>query len=76
MVLQEREPRLKGIRRKMRDLRTKKGTRIRITRMEGEPQYNGREGTVTRTDDRGQLHGTWGGLALIPETDEWEIIEK
>lgn len=54
----------------------KEGTRIRITHMRGEPQYDGREGTVTSVDDRGQIRGTWGGCAIIPETDEWEIIEE
>ena len=36
--------------------------------------YNGKRGTVTLIDAVGQLHGTWGGLALIPEEDKFEII--
>ena len=51
------------------------GTKIRIVYMEGEPHYTGREGTVTFVDSIGQLHGTWGGLAVVPGTDEVEIIE-
>ena len=47
------------------------GTRIRIVRMEGEPGYAGREGRVTHIDDAGQLHGTWGGCALLPGRDTW-----
>lgn len=47
------------------------GTRIRIVRMEGEPGYAGREGRVTHIDDAGELHGTWGGCALLPERDTW-----
>jgi len=34
----------------------------------------GKEGVVTDIDDLGQLHGTWGGLAIIPKLDEFEII--
>ena len=52
----------------------KVGDKIRIIYMDGEPQYTGREGTVTLIDDMKQIHGTWGGCALIPETDSWERI--
>lgn len=52
------------------------GDTIRIVRMEGEPQYNGRVGEITHIDDIGQLHGTWGGCAVIPETDIVEMVEK
>lgn len=56
------------------------GTRIRITHLNNgdspinDSHYDGREGTVTLIDDIGQLHGTWGGLAIIPEEDSFEII--
>ena len=53
---------------------TKVGDKIRIIEMSGEPQYTGREGTVEYIDDAGQIHGTWGGCALIPDEDVWEII--
>ena len=51
------------------------GDKIRIIYMEGEPQYIGREGIVEYIDDAGQVHGTWGGCALIPATDTWVVIE-
>lgn len=51
------------------------GKKIRIIWMNGEPQYMGREGVVTYIDDAGQIHGTWGGCALIPD-DDFEIIEE
>lgn len=51
------------------------GDKIRIIYMEGEPQYAGREGTVTMIDDAGQIHGTWGGCALLPNYDTWEVIK-
>ena len=35
---------------------------------------NGLTGTVEYIDDAGQIHGTWSGLAVIPEADEFEII--
>lgn len=51
------------------------GDRIKIINMEGEPQYTDREGVVTHIDDAGQIHGTWGGCAIITEVDEFIIIE-
>lgn len=50
------------------------GDEIRILRMEGEPQYEGKTGTVELIDDAGQIHGTWGGCALIPGVDSFETI--
>ena len=55
---------------------SKIGDKIRIISMADEPRYSGREGIVQRIDDMGQLHGTWGGLAVIPGEDSFEIIEK
>ena len=40
-----------------------------------EDQYAGRIGYVQAIDDAGQLHGTWGSLAVIPEMDDYIIIE-
>ena len=40
-----------------------------------EGLYNGREGKVEKIDDSGQLHGTWGGLAVIPGEDKFEVIK-
>ena len=51
------------------------GDTIRIIDMSGEPRYCGREGVVTHIDSMGQLHGTWGGLAVIPGTDSFEVLE-
>lgn len=45
------------------------GDTIKIIDMSGEPDYCGRVGVVTNIDDMGQLHGTWGGLAVIPGVD-------
>ena len=53
----------------------KAGDKIRIIRMDGEPQYDGKTGTITHIDDAGQIHGTWGGCALIPGVDEYEVID-
>ena len=53
----------------------KVGDKVRIIFIYGEPQYIGREGVVEYIDGIGQLHGTWGGLALIPEVDDIEVIE-
>ena len=53
----------------------KVGDKIRIIYMDGEPSYTNREGTVTFIDDMKQIHGTWGGCALIPGEDVWEVLE-
>lgn len=50
------------------------GDKIKIIEMEGEPQYTGKIGVVEHIDDIGQLHGSWGGLALLPEVDNFEIL--
>ena len=48
---------------------------IKIINMVGEPNYNGIEGIITSIDDANQLHGTWGGCALIPDLDNFIIIK-
>ena len=53
----------------------KVGDKIRIIHMDFEPDYTGREGVITFIDGAGQLHGTWGSLAVIPEADEFVVIE-
>ena len=45
------------------------GDRLQIIEMNNEPQYTGKCGTVRFIDDGGQIHGTWGGCAIIPELD-------
>ena len=69
-----------NIRKKSRQIKeaimskVKVGDRIKIIKMEGEPQYTNREGVVTHIDDAGQIHGTWGGCAIIPEVDTYIIL--
>ena len=51
------------------------GMRIRIIEMQDRyADYTGKEGIVTLIDDANQLHGTWGGLAVIPELDEFIVL--
>ena len=54
----------------------KVGDHIKILNMEGEPQYKDREGVITHIDNAGQIHGTWGGCALIPEIDTYIILKR
>ena len=58
------------------------GDTIRINRMNDDGgkdlqarMYNGRSGVVEHIDSIGQLHGTWGGLAVIPGVDEIETLK-
>lgn len=51
------------------------GDTIKIIKMEGEPSYKGKVGKITLIDDVGQIHGTWGGCALIPEVDSYSRVE-
>ena len=50
------------------------GDKLHIIEMKGEPQYTDAEGIVKFIDSIGQIHGTWGGCALQPENDTYEII--
>ena len=52
------------------------GRKIRIKYMVGEPSYTGREGVIKVVDDIGQLHGTWGGLAVMPGEDSFIFLDK
>lgn len=55
------------------------GDTIRITRLDDPytpESYVGREGKVILIDDAGQFHGTWGGLAVIPGVDGFEVIKR
>lgn len=51
------------------------GRMIKIIDMKGEPHYNGRLGMVRNVDDIGQLHGTWGGLAVDLSVDKVEVLK-
>ena len=58
-----------------------KGSFIRIIKMadkDGKDRQatmlNGATGSVEYIDDSGQLHGSWGSLAVIPEKDVFEIL--
>lgn len=54
----------------------KVGDKVHIIHMEGEPEYENRSGVVELIDDAGQIHGTWGSCALIPEVDIFEVINS
>lgn len=61
----------------------KVGDTIKIIRMadnDGQDwqarDYNGKEGVVQFIDGIGQLHGTWGGLAVIPEEDSFYVVNR
>ena len=69
------------MRRKQIMEKVKIGDTIRIIRMNDDGgkdlqarMYNGRSGVVEHIDSIGQLHGTWGGLAVIPGVDDFEVL--
>lgn len=57
-------------------MQVKVGDKIKILSMYNEPSYDGRVGVITHIDDIGQLHGTWGGLAIIPDADLFVLVVK
>lgn len=59
-------------------VRVKVGDKIHIISMEDvrANDYNGKEGIVEYIDSIGQLHGTWGGLAVIPECDTFVVVNS
>lgn len=58
---------------------TKVGDKIVIKGFAGDElsacDYIGKTGIVQMIDDMGQLHGDWGGLAILPE-DDFEILQE
>jgi len=52
----------------------KLGDFVQIIDMVNEPSYNGKCGFVKYIDDLGQLHGTWGGCAIIPNLDKFIVV--
>ena len=54
----------------------KVGDMIQILDMRGEMSYTNKVGTITKIDDRRQIHGTWGGCAVLPGVDKYKLIRK
>ena len=53
----------------------KPGMKVRIIHLEGEDnRYDDKEGVIEYVDAIGQLHGSWGGLAIIPDVDKFEVL--
>lgn len=60
--------------------RAKVGDTIKIVQFSGdcyesERRLIGKTGVVEYIDDLGAIHGTWGGLSLLPE-DDYIVIKK
>ena len=54
----------------------KVGDKIVIIQMDGKPHYSGKVGVVEHNNDIDQIHGSWGGCALIPGVDLFETTEE
>lgn len=54
------------------------GDKIKITYMEGEPQYTGKEGIISDIgkdcDGETYYRGSWGGLLVYPSVDKFEKL--
>ena len=61
-----------------RNYGVKVGDTIKITRLDDpyDHTYVGRTGVVEHIDSMGQLHGTWGGLTVIPGEDGFTILKR
>lgn len=53
----------------------KVGDVVEILSMLGEPHYQGRQGIITHINSAGCIYGTWGDHSILPEVDEFRIIE-
>ena len=57
-----------------------KGTKLRLGKMDGEPQMpSGLTGTVYLVDDIGQIHVEWengSSLALEPKVDSFSKVDE
>lgn len=51
------------------------GKWLKILSMKGEPQYTGKVGVIQHIDDENQIHGTWGGCAVLPDVDSFIIAD-
>ncbi len=59
-----------------------KGAPVHLTGRIRSTRYTGKDGAervatdvVRHIDSLGQLHGSWGGLTVIPGTDEYELLD-
>ena len=52
------------------------GTYIKVLKMKDEPDNKGKIAKVVLIDDANQIHGTWGGCALIPEVDSFIALPE
>jgi len=53
-----------------------RGDLIKIISMKGESTYKNRVGVVDHIDSDGQIHGSWGGCAIMPEEDVFKVVPK
>ena len=59
----------------LKELREKYiGKKVRVNILDDWNPILNKTGIVEYVDDMGQLHGTWGGLAVIPDIDDIELV--
>ena len=47
-----------------------------IIHIDEEPFFSGKVGIVDHIDDIVQIHGSWGGRAVVPGVDIFELMEE
>lgn len=63
----------------MEQTQYKIGDTIKIVYMNDDifgRNYAGRTGVIERIDDLGRLHGTWGGVVVLPKEDKIELVKE
>lgn len=50
------------------------GDKVRILHMSGFPHYTGRIGRIHYQNNEGQLIGSWGQMAIMPDQDKFELV--
>ena len=39
------------------------------------PRYAGKVGVIDYIDSEGHLFGTWGGISILPDEDDFEVLD-
>lgn len=65
---------------KLKYLKSLVGRKVRLISANNDSdfddsKYNGSEGIIEHVDDMGQIHFSGCSIAIIPEYDDWELLD-